>query len=340
MRGVIVAAGEGKRMRPITYWRPKPLVPVADAPIVVHILRGFVAAGVTDICVVVGHLRDQLTAALGDGSKWGANLTYRVQEAPRGTADAVCLARDFLGGSSFMLSWGDILVPPEHYRRVVEAHAGADGVLSVNEVDDPWEGAAVYTRGEFVERVIEKPPRGTSTTRFNNAGIFVLPPEVLEIASRLEPSPRGELELPQAIDALLAAGARLRVVQVQGYWSDVARPATVLEMNRVVIEQLSGGVWVNPSAQVSSEAELVAPVYVGPDVRIEAGAKVGPSVSLHENCRVGSGTVLAHAVLLSGCSLGPRCTVSGAYLDTEVELPAGTCLPGDPSRPFLFPPGS
>ncbi|MCX7599015.1 MAG: sugar phosphate nucleotidyltransferase [Armatimonadetes bacterium] len=338
MRGVIVAAGEGKRMRPITYWRPKPLVPVADAPIIVHIIRGFVAAGVTDICVVVGHLRDQIVAALGDGSQWGANLTYRVQEAPRGTADAVLLARDFLKDGPFMLSWGDILVPPDHYRRVVEAHEGADGVLSVNVVEDPWEGAAVYVEGGFVERIIEKPPRGASKTNFNNAGILVLPPEVLEIAATLEPSPRGELELPHAIDVLLDRGARLRAVQVNGYWSDVARPATVLEMNGVVIDHLSGGFWVDPSAQVSDGAELIMPVYVGPGVQIQAGARVGPKVSLNENCRVENGAVLSCTVLLSDCRVGPACTVSGAYVDTGVELPAGTHLPGDLERPFLLPP--
>ena len=338
MRGLIVAAGEGRRMRPITYWRPKPLVPVADAPIIVHIIRGFVAAGVADICIVVGHLRDQLTAALADGSSWGANLTYRVQEVPRGTADAVLLARDFLSNGPFLLSWGDILVPPAHYRRVVEAAPGADGVLSVNEVEDPWEGAAVYTRGDFVERVIEKPPPGTSTTNFNNAGIFVLPPDILEIASRLKPSPRGELELPQAIDVLLARGARLRAVEVHGYWSDVARPTTVLSMNAQVIEHLSGGTWIDPSAQISPAAQLLPPVYVGPKVRIEAKARIGPAVSLHENCAVGAGARLAHAIFLSECSLGADSVVSAAYLDTGVELPPGTRLPGDLSKPFLFPP--
>lgn len=339
MRGVIVAAGEGKRMRPITYWRPKPLVPVADAPIIVHIIRGFVGAGVTEICIVVGHLRDQLMAALGDGSQWDARLTYRVQEMPRGTADAVLLARDFLAGGPFVLSWGDILVPPEHYRRVVEAYAGADGVLSVNEVDDPWEGAAVYVNGGFVERIIEKPPRGTSTTNFNNAGILILPPEVLEIAATLEPSARGELELPQAIDALLSRGAKLRAAKVDGYWSDVARPATVLEMNGVVIDYLSSGLWLDPSAEIVDSAELVPPVYVAAGAQIEAGARVGPNVSLHEHCRVAQGAVMWYAVALPDCDIGPDCTVSGVYLDTGVKLPAGTRLPGSTQQPFLLPPG-
>lgn len=338
MRGVIVAAGEGKRMRPITYWRPKPLVPVADAPIIVHIIRGFVGAGVTEICVVVGHLRDQLMAALGDGSQWGAKLTYRVQQTPRGTADAVLLARDLLADGPFMLSWGDILVPPDHYLCVVEAHAGADGVLTVNEVDDPWEGAAVYVNEGFVERIIEKPPPGTSTTNLNNAGIFILPPEVLEIAATLEPSARGELELPQAIDALLSRGAKLRAAKVDGYWSDVARPATVLEMNGVVIDYLSRGLWIDPSAEIAATAELVPPVYVGAGVQVEGGARVGPNVALHEHCCLAQGAVISDAVVLPDCNIGPDCTLSGAYLESGLRLPAGTRLPGDMKQPFLLPP--
>jgi NDP-sugar pyrophosphorylase family protein len=340
MRGIIVAAGEGKRMRPITYWRPKPLVPVADAPIIVQIIRGFVAAGVGDICVVVGHLADRMTAGLGDGSRWGARLTYVTQDQPRGTADAVLRGRDFLGQEPFMLSWGDILVPPDHYGRVVQAAAAADGALSLNWVEDPWEGAAVYVADGFVERVIEKPERGTSTTNFNNAGVFVLPPEVLELAARLQPSPRGEYELPAAMDQLLKAGARLRAVEVEGRgnWSDVARPSSVLEMNARVIRWLSDGPWAEATAQVDGGAELVAPVYLGPGVAVRAGAVVGPNVSLQEGCVVESAARVTDTVALAGCRLGAASRVSWSYLDTEVELPPGTCLPGEPSRPLLMPP--
>ncbi len=340
MRGIIVAAGEGKRMRPITYWRPKPLVPVADAPLIGHIIRGFVAAGVTEICIVVGHLAHRMVADLGDGSAWGARFTFVTQDAPRGTADAVLRARRFLADEPFLLSWGDILVPPVHYRRVVEGLAGADGVLSLNRVEDPWEGAAVYVREGFVDRLVEKPDRGTSTTNFNNAGIFVLPAEVLEIASRLEPSPRGEYELPVAMDRLLASGARLRAIEVEGRdnWSDVARPGAALQMNGRVIQWLSDGLWIEPGASVSQGVALTPPVYLAPGVVVAAGADIGPNVSLHEGCEVCAGAQIADAVILEGCRIGAGSLVRGAYLDTGAELPPGTRLPGDLACPILLPP--
>jgi NDP-sugar pyrophosphorylase family protein len=339
MRGLIVAAGEGKRMRPITYWRPKPLVPIADAPLIVHILRGFVAAGVREICIVIGHLRDQMREALGDGSAWGASIHYVVQEQPTGTGSAVLLARDFLGDDPFMLSWGDILVPPSHYRRVAEAFGpGVDGVLSLNPVDDPWEGAAVYVNEGLVSRIVEKPERGASATNFNNAGIFVLPGRILDLTAALPPSSRGEVELPQAIDRLLQDGARLRAVEVEGYWSDVARPGTVLSINGHVVEELGGGSWVSASAEVHAEATLVPPVYLAAGVRISAGATVGANVSLHAGTIIGASATVSNAVLLVGCSVGEDSRLDWCYAEDDAVVPPGAVLPGRPDLPFILPP--
>jgi len=341
MRGLIVAAGEGKRMRPITYWRPKPLVPIADVPLIVHILRGFVAAGVREICVVVGHLRDQMTEALGDGSTWGASIHYVVQEKALGTGAAVLLARDYLADEPFMLSWGDILVPPSHYRRVVDAYdAGVKGVLSLNVVDDPWEGAAVYVSEGLVSRIVEKPARGESTTNFNNAGIFILPGEVLDLTAALPPSPRGEVELPQAIDELLRSGGRLRAVEVEGYWSDVARPGTALAINASVIEELGSDHWVSPSAEIHPSATVIPPVYVDARAKIGPGAAVGPNVSLHAGVVIEAGAVVSNAILLPGCSVGEDCRLDWCYAEGEAVVPPSTVLPGRPDAPFILPPPS
>jgi len=348
MRGLIVAAGAGKRMRPITYWRPKPLVPIADVPLMVHILRGFVAAGVSEICVVVGYLEDKMRETLGDGSQWGASIHYEYQEKALGTGAAVLLARDYLADPStssgsgydpFMLSWGDIIVPPSHYRRVVEAYRpDVDGVLSANPVDDPWEGAAVYVEDGLVSRVEEKPARGTSTTNFNNAGIFILPGEVIDLTAALPPSPRGEIELPQAIDQLLTGGGRLRAVEVEGYWSDVARVGTAIGINANVIRELGGHLWVSASADIHPSATIVAPIYVDAGACIDAGATVGPNVSLHRGATIGAGAKASNAILLTGSSVGEDCQVDWCYAEDEAAIPEGTVLPGRPDAPFVIPP--
>ncbi len=340
MRGLILAAGVGTRMRPITYWRPKPLVPIADAPLIVHIIRGFVAANVREIAVVVGYMADAIREALGDGSKWGAQITYIHQPRPAGTGDAVLLARDFLGREPFMLSWGDILVPEDHYARVRAAFdAGADGALSVNIVDDPYEGAAVYVSDGFVTDIIEKPPKGTSTTNYNNAGIFILPPEILDIAETTPPSPRGEIELPAAIAEFIAGGGKLRAVEVRGYWSDVARPRNVIEMSGVVARARGrDGLWVDPTAEIGHGVKFESPVYIGPGTRLAGLDVVGPFACLLSGSQVGEGAAMSYCVIGQGAVVGQGCRLEHVYVENDTAIEPGNVLRGSAQRPLVIPP--
>ncbi|MCC6387504.1 MAG: nucleotidyltransferase family protein [Dehalococcoidia bacterium] len=225
-RAVLFAAGRGARLGEITATTPKPLLTVGGRPVIVRALDGFARAGIREVVVVTGYLGEQVEAELGNGEACGMRLSYVRQATPDGTAKALLLARDALGEGPFAWAWADIVVPSEAYRAVVRA-ALADGALAVNEVDDPAEGAAVYVADGFVTRIVEKPAPGSSTTRWNNAGVGVLGPAAWEHVAALEPSPRGEYELPRAIAAMVAAGARLRAVPVEGPWSDIGTPASL-----------------------------------------------------------------------------------------------------------------
>lgn len=224
---VVLAAGRGTRMGALTATTPKPLLPLRGRPILGHILAGIAAAGIDRAVLVTGYLGDAIEAHFGDGSDFGLALSYRRQQEATGTAPALLLARDAIGDQPFLLSWGDILVEPGAYRRLADdfrAHPG-DALLSLNAVDDPWRGAAVYADGDgTVRRIVEKPARGTSTTRWNNAGIFVLAPAVFDFAARLPRSERGEYELPQALAAMVEAGRRVRALPLDGFWSDLGTP--------------------------------------------------------------------------------------------------------------------
>jgi N-acetylgalactosamine kinase len=227
MRAVLLAAGRGTRMGHLTATTPKPLLTVGGKPILGHILEGVAGAGVREFVVVTGYLGERIEQAFGDGHDLGVSISYRRQDLPNGTAGALLLARDLIADGPFLLSWGDILVDPELYRTLVERFRAApcDVLLGVNRVDDPWRGAAVYIgAGERVERIVEKPPRRTSTTPWNNAGIFVFSPLVLDYAARLEPSARGEYELPQAISRMVEDGRDVRALPVGDFWSDVGTP--------------------------------------------------------------------------------------------------------------------
>ena len=224
-RAILLAAGRGTRLGALTAHMPKPLLEVGRKPIIVHIIDGLIAAGVRKFAIVAGYLAEELQAGLGNGSQSGVEIQYFRQQELNGTARALALARKFAGSEPFFFGWGDILVRPTNYRQAIRTARFADAAIAVNEVDDPWAGGAVYVDSGFrVTRMVEKPARGTSTTPWNNAGFGVLGPEIWPLIDALEPSPRGEFELPQAVAGLVALGLDVRAVPVEGPWFDIGTP--------------------------------------------------------------------------------------------------------------------
>lgn len=227
-RAVLLAAGRGTRLGAVTRTTPKPLLQVGGEPILHRILGGLRAGGVREVAIITGHLADLVEDATGDGRRWGLSLTYFRQESIDGTARALLLAREFIAGERFFLGWGDIVVAAPNYGRVLGTARESEAVLAVNEVEDPSAGGAVYVDGDWrVSRVVEKPPAGTSSTRWNNAGLMVLSPEIWPFIERLEPSARGEYELPQAVADAVAGGMETRAVPIQGPWFDIGTPESL-----------------------------------------------------------------------------------------------------------------
>lgn len=227
-RAVILAAGHGTRLGALTATTPKPLLAVGGRPIIVRILDGLLRAGISDVCIATGHLGDELERELGNGAGSGLAVSYVRQEQPDGTARAFALAREFCGDEKVFVGWGDIVVEAANYRRIVRAAGLADAAIAVNDVDDPAAGAAVYLRDDgTVARIVEKPAPGTSSTRWNNAGLGVYGPEIWPRIDALAPSPRGEYELPQAVAALVDDGLRVAAVPIEGPWFDIGRPESL-----------------------------------------------------------------------------------------------------------------
>jgi NDP-sugar pyrophosphorylase family protein len=224
---VVLAAGRGTRMGALTDATPKPLLPLRGQPIIEHVLRGLAGAGIDEAVIVTGYLGEQIETYFGNGERLGLHLSYRRQGAAEGTARALLLASDVVGERNFVVSWSDVVIEAQEYADLLADFRSrpCDILLSLNRVDDPWRGAAVYVDDDWrVTRLIEKPPRGASTTSWNNAGIFACSPRLLEYAAQLQPSARGEYELPQAIAAMIAAGCSVRAHPLRGFWSDLGTP--------------------------------------------------------------------------------------------------------------------
>ncbi|MGD0000426.1 MAG: nucleotidyltransferase family protein [Bryobacteraceae bacterium] len=230
-RAVVLAAGRGTRMGEITADLPKAMLNVRGRPMLEHVLDGLATAGIAEFFVVVGYRREMVEAHFRN---WRRPIQFQVQEVLNGTGGAARLARDFAGSEPFLLTFGDILCEPpayEHCARVLEEHPQTVSVLGVRDVDDPWQGAAVYEDDGTVTRVVEKPPRGTSTTRWNSAGLYAMRPAVFPYLDRLVPSPRNEYELTSIFEMMLQERVELRISAIEGRWRDVGRPEDLEAVN-------------------------------------------------------------------------------------------------------------
>jgi len=232
-KAVLLAAGRGTRMRELTDELPKPMIPVRGKPILLHIVEGLKAAGVTDFCIIVGWRADVVKEFFGDGSKFGIRVHYETQVVQDGTGRVVELAKDFCGADPFVLSYGDILIEPSNY--VSLANPGdEEAIITVKY--NPGEiakGGAVFINdaGDMTD-LREKPQPGEPTSPWYNAGVYAFRASIFEFTATLERSPRGEFELTDAIRNLALSGKRVRALELKGDWADVRDPEVLAELNK------------------------------------------------------------------------------------------------------------
>jgi dTDP-glucose pyrophosphorylase len=231
-KAVLLAAGKGTRMKELTNDVPKPMLAVRGKPILLHIIEGLRAAGVTHFLIVVGYRADVVQDYFGDGSAFGVSVEYVTQVVQDGTGRVVELAKDFAGADAFVLSYGDILIDPANYLRLVTPGAAA-GLVSVkhNEGEIAKGGCVVVNERFELTDLIEK-PAGRAPSPWYNAGVYAFTPEIFEFTARLQLSPRGEYELTDAIRDLAHSGRLVQVVELTGDWADVRDPEVLADLNR------------------------------------------------------------------------------------------------------------
>jgi NDP-sugar pyrophosphorylase family protein len=234
VKAVLLAAGRGKRMGPLTESLPKPMVEVQGRPVLEHIVTGLRdRAGIRDFFIITGHKAEIIESHFGDGTRFGIRCAYGRQEVPDGTGKAPELARAWTGADRFVLSYGDVLVDPEEYAGIVAASAGADGVITVKGGEDVRLGGAVVFDELFhLQDLIEKAEPGTVSTPWYNAGIYVFGPALYAHTARLEKSVRGEYELTDALRTMAREGVRIRGYEIQRRWADVRDPEILNRLNR------------------------------------------------------------------------------------------------------------
>ena len=232
-KAVLLAAGRGTRMRGLTNERPKPMIEVRGKPILLHIIEGLRGAGIERFLIIVGYRAKVVRQFLGDGARFGVAIEYATQAVQDGTGKVVALARDFASADPFVLSYGDIIVDPVNYQRLVALEDGTEAIISVKRNEDVSKGGAVFLNERFeLIDLREKPTLGEPTSSWYNAGIYAFRPSIFNFTARLKPSPRGEFELTDAIRDLARSGKKVQAIELTGEWADVRDPEILAELNR------------------------------------------------------------------------------------------------------------
>jgi len=354
MKALVLAAGLGKRMRPLTFTRPKFLLPVAGKPALDRVLE-LLAGTFEEVGMVVGYGREQIMERYGDGSGLGLRITYFHQTELLGTAHAVSLARDWVGGEDFLVINGDTLTDEASLRSLLELHGERKGerdfagCLATYEVEDASQYGVVFLEGNRVVRVEEKPR--VPEVRTVNAGIYTFTPEIFWAIERTERSERGEYEITTSLQLLLDRGRRIYASPL-GFWADLGRPWDLLVANEHFLKRQKGevhgriefgvhieeNVYVGEGTRIRSGSYIEGPTYIGRNCDIGPNCYIRPYTYIGDHVRIGHGveiknsivmdhTHIAHlsyvgdSVIGSGCNLGAGTTIANLRLDeAEVEM--------------------
>jgi len=332
LKGLILSGGAGTRLRPITHTSAKQLVPVANKPVLFYGIEALVDAGVKEIGIIIApETGGEIREAAGDGSAFGAEITYIVQDKPAGLAHAVLTAEEFIGDSPFVMYLGDNLLR-DGIRGLVSTFRADEphALILLTPVDDPQSYGVAELDGERIVRLIEKPKDPPSNLAL--VGVYLFTSAIFDAAKSLEPSWRGEYEITEAIQALIDDGHKVQSEVVRGWWKDTGQLADMLEANRLVLEELETRLEgeIDEDSRVEGRvvlepgASLVRSVVRGPAV-IAAGARIedayiGPYTSIGEGVRIGRSEV-EHSIVLSGSvveDLGTR--MEASLLGRNVKL--------------------
>lgn len=329
MRAVVLAAGEGRRLDPLTRNRPKPLLPVAGTPLILRTVMALQSVGVSEACIVTSPAGDRIIDALKRIER--PLLRREIQEKPLGTAHALLAAKNFVEGEErFLLVYGDLFFEAGMLRGLVEHVAkGFDGGVLAIRHEDAKRFGVLHEEDGLLKGIAEK-PENLSGPALINSGIYVLPGEIVEAAEEIKPSPRGEYELTDAITQLVKKGSRIAVYRhPSGYWLDVGTPASYLEANLLALQELS-----TPAASKTLRGS-----YVGCGVRLGRSVEVRSSV-LMEGVEVGENVALDSVVLLEKAVIGDDSRLSYAIVGEDGRTGVGCRLEGLPGKPVIVSPGA
>lgn len=341
MKGVVLAAGEGRRLDPLTLTRPKQILPVAGHPLLEVILNGLKQAGIREVLLIVSHFKEKIIDLFGEGDALGLELEYAVQPRALGTANAIGLAEEFVGQENFIATNGDVLTNSRNYSKLIEYHnkRKCKATIGLAEVSDTSMYSVVKRdTKERITDITEKPRPDEVTGNLASSGIMVLSPDIFDAIEKTPRSRRNEYEITDSIQIMINENDVVYGYVLSDYWIDIGCPWDLLEANKILLkkEELevegkieSGAVLVGPVG-VKSGATIRSGSYIEGPSLIDEMADIGPNCYIRPNtyigkeCRIGNACEIKNCMILDGTHIAHLSYVGDSIIGENVNFGAGT----------------
>jgi bifunctional UDP-N-acetylglucosamine pyrophosphorylase/glucosamine-1-phosphate N-acetyltransferase len=343
MKAVIIAAGKGKRLSPITSTTPKPMIPIGGKPLLEHSILSLREVGITEILIIVGYREDIIKDYFGDGfNKFNVKIDYVSQTEHLGTAHAVGFAKDFVGEDNFLLMYGDLLTDPKVFEEIINSYKKdqTEGLISLFEVSHPQEfGIISLDSAGYVESITEKPSLDLELGNLANAGIFIFNPLIFKAVEKTEPSIRKELEFTDSMRILINdLNGKIKGYVIKDlFWSDIGLPWHLLDANKFLLNnikkdikgkveenvQIIGDVRIGKNTLIRSGSYIIGPCHIGENSLIGPNAFIRPFTSIGDDCHIGMSEI-KNSLIFSNTSIPHFNYIGDSIICENVNLGAGT----------------
>ena len=331
LKAIILAAGEGNRMRPLTYTRPKVMLPIANKPILEHLLIEAMEAGISEFIIIVGYHDEQIRDYFGYGDKWKIKISYATQRQQLGTADALRMVEGLTDGNFLMMN-GDIIVSQEDIGGLLAKKTSTIGII---EVEDTRGLGVIEISNDKVTRIYEKMEKPPS--HMANTGLYLFTPDIFTAISETPKSPRGEYEITDSLQSLIDKGTTVSYQKI-GRWLDLSHPWDLLSANEPLMTRiepenlgeieenvvLKGTVSIGKNTVVRSGSYIVGPVTIGQDCDIGPNCFIRPSTAIGNNCHIGNAVEVKNSIIMNGSKIPHHNYVGDSVIGEGCNLGAGT----------------
>ena len=339
MKAIILSAGEGSRMRPLTLTKPKTMLPVAGKPIIQYNIESLRNNGITDILLIVRYKEEMVRDYFGDGGDFGVKISYKTQKDFLGTANAISYGEDFIEDSLIVLN-GDIILDDEIIGEIIKKYnyLNPDTLMVLTEVDNPSAFGVVEIEDGNVKSIVEKPKKGEEPSNLINTGIYIFDKDIFEKIKKTEISERGEYEITDSLSMQIADGKKVIGHKTNKDWIDVGRPWELIEVNEELISKLKteirgkieGGAHIHGEIFLDEGSIIRAGVYIEGNVYIGKNCDIGPNSYIRgnsyfgDNVQVGNAVEIKNSIIMENTNVSHLSYVGDSVIGSNCNIAAGT----------------